>query len=72
MLRSLNLLGQAEATRDLARRARRLANTVVGDADKARLLRHAEDLEQQAARMQRDAVPDARRVVGSSAQPSSS
>ena len=48
MLRSLNLMGQAEATRDLARRARRLAAGVVGAADKARLLRHADDLEQQA------------------------
>ena len=62
MFRSLNLMGQAEATRDLARRARRLAASMVDDSDKSRLLRHAEDLERQAARMERDAVP-ANRVI---------
>jgi hypothetical protein len=40
-------------TRDLARRARRLANGLTLDADRDRLLRHAAELEAQAAELER-------------------
>jgi hypothetical protein len=55
MFRSLNLGGQAQASRDLARRARRLANTLPEPGEKARLIRYAEELEAQAARLEREA-----------------
>jgi hypothetical protein len=54
MFRSLNLGGQAQASRDLARRARRLAESLDEPAEKARLIRYAEELETQAARLERD------------------
>ena len=47
---------QAEASRDLARRARRLAGEVTSEADKARLLRHADELEAQAADLEQRAA----------------
>ena len=53
---SRTLLEQAEASRDLARRARRLAEELTNDADKARLRRHAEELEAQAADLQKRAA----------------
>ena len=53
---SRTLLEQAEASRDLARRARRLAEELSNDADKARLLRHAEELEAQAADLRKRAA----------------
>ena len=53
---SRTLLEQAEASRDLARRARRLAGELTNDADKARLLRHAEEPEAQAADLQKRAA----------------
>jgi hypothetical protein len=43
------LLHQAEKSRDLARRARRLADDMTNEADKARLMRHADELDAQAA-----------------------
>ena len=53
---STALRQQAEASRDLARRARRLAGEMTEEADKARLLRHAEELEAQAADLERRAL----------------
>ena len=50
------LLRQAEASRDLARRARRLADEMSGEADKARLMRHADELDAQAADLERRAA----------------
>ncbi len=50
------LLQQAEASRDLARRARRLADEMTNDADKARLLRHATELDAQAADQEKRAA----------------
>jgi hypothetical protein len=50
------LLQQAEASRDLARRARRLADEMTSDADKARLLRHADELDAQAADLEQRAA----------------
>ena len=50
------LLQQAEANRDLARRARRLADEMTNEADKARLLRHADELDAQAADLERRAA----------------
>jgi hypothetical protein len=46
------LLKQAEATRELAKRARRLAKGLA-PADEARLLKHAWELEEQAAELER-------------------
>jgi hypothetical protein len=57
MFTSLNLLGPAEAKRDLARRARRLAGTMTASGDRARLLRYAEELERQADRLGRRSNP---------------
>ena len=50
------LLEQAKATRDLAGRARRLAAEMTNDAEKARLIRHAEELEAQAADLEQRAA----------------
>jgi hypothetical protein len=44
-------------TRDLARRARRLANGLFSEADRDRLLRHAAELEAQAAELERTFEP---------------
>jgi hypothetical protein len=50
------LLRQAEASRDLARRARRLAAEMTREADKTRLLRHADELDAQATDLERRAA----------------
>jgi hypothetical protein len=52
---SANLTDQAIATRDLAKRARRLARSVTTSDDVARLLRYAEELEAQAVDLDRRA-----------------
>ena len=52
MAKDVSLLEQAAATRDLARRARRLAQGLTPDADRARLLQYAEELEEQANRLE--------------------
>jgi len=46
--------GQAQASRDLARRARRLAGTMADPAEKSRLLRYAEELDVQADRLEQE------------------
>ena len=50
------LSDQAIATRDLARRARRLATTLTAADDVSRLLRYAEELEAHAADLDRRAA----------------
>ena len=50
MLRTFDSQHQAEASRNLARTARRLAESVNQMADRARLLRYAQELEAQADR----------------------
>jgi hypothetical protein len=52
------LTEQAANTRDLARRARRLATTLTTPEDVARLLGYAEELEAQAADLDRRAKED--------------
>ena len=47
------LLEQARATRELAQRARRLAEATISQVDKDRLLLHAEELEDQASELER-------------------
>jgi hypothetical protein len=47
------LCDQAATTRDLAKRARRLAGTLTTSDDIARLLRYADELETQAADLDR-------------------
>ena len=49
------LCDQAIATRDLAKRARRLAGTLTAAGDVERLLRYAEELEAQAVDLDRRA-----------------
>jgi hypothetical protein len=53
-----SLTDQAIATRDLARRARRLASTLTVAEDVARLLRYADELDEQAADIDRRAKED--------------
>ena len=50
-----DLTDQLAATRVLAARARRLAFSFLNDADRARLLKHAEELDQQAANLHEQA-----------------
>jgi hypothetical protein len=47
------LMEQARATRELAQRARRLAEATISAVDKDRLLLHAEELEDQATALER-------------------
>ena len=56
MLRSLTLGGQAQKIRDLARRARRLADLQSEPLEKQRLQRYAEELDDQADQLEREAV----------------
>ena len=55
MAKDVSPLEQAAATRDLARRARRLAQGLTPDADRARLLQYAEELDEQANRLEAEA-----------------
>ena len=52
------LSDQAIATRDRAKRARRLAEALTTPDDAARLLRYADDLEAQAVDLEKDAKED--------------
>ena len=52
------LTDHANATRDLARRARRLASTLTVAEDVTRLLRYADELDAQAADIDRRAKED--------------
>ena len=49
------LIDQAAEVRELAKRARRFADQLTAAADRARLLRYAEELETQAADLERRA-----------------
>lgn len=66
MFRSLTLAGQAQASRDLARRARRLAATLPEPAERARLQRYAEELDGQADHLEREATEPRRPVIAPS------
>lgn len=50
------LLDRASGLRGLVGRARRLATKLPSDAERHRLLRHAEELEEQALRFEQDAA----------------
>jgi len=50
------LLRKADALLGEARRARKVSATLGAESDRLRLIRHAEDLEGQAARLEKDAV----------------
>ena len=50
------ILKQADGMRDLARRARRLTETVTDEGDRRRLTRYGEELDESAARLERAAV----------------
>ena len=47
-----NVREQLLRTRDMARRARRLADSLTSEADRDRLLRHASELDAQAAELE--------------------
>jgi hypothetical protein len=51
-----SILKQADGLRDLARRARRLTETVTDEGDRRRLTRYGEELDESAARLERAAV----------------
>jgi hypothetical protein len=53
---AVELLKQARNTRDLASRAKRRALTLSDPADKDRLLRHAEELIEQAEALEKRAI----------------
>lgn len=55
MAKASELLEQTAKTRDLARRARRLAHTLPF-SDQDRLLRHADELERQATELEQQTV----------------
>ena len=50
------ILKQADGLRDLARRARRLTDTMSDEGDRRRLARYGEELDESAARLERSAV----------------
>jgi hypothetical protein len=51
-----SILQQADGLRDLARRARRLAGTMMAESDQRRLTRYVEELEESATRLEKAAV----------------
>ena len=50
------ILKQADGLRDLARRARRLTETVTDEGDRRRLTRYGEELDESASRLERAAA----------------
>jgi len=71
MFRSLTLGSRAQAIRDLARRARRLADTQSDPLEKRRLQHYAEELEAQADECEREAVEFRPLVIAPAANDSS-
>ena len=51
-----NLLKQADGLRELARRSRRLAETMTSEVDQRRLARVTEELQESATRLEQEAV----------------
>jgi len=51
-----SLLTQVDSLRDFSRRARRLALTLSLESDQRRLIRYADELEESADRMEKEAV----------------
>ena len=51
-----NLLKQADGLRELARRSRRLAETMTSEVDQRRLARVTEELKESATRLEQEAV----------------
>lgn len=51
-----NLLKQADGLRELARRSRRLAETMTSEVDQRRLARVTEELKESATRIEQEAV----------------
>jgi hypothetical protein len=50
------ILKQADGMRDLARRARRLTETMTDEGDRRRLTRYGEELDESASRLEKAAV----------------
>jgi hypothetical protein len=50
------LLRQSDSLRDLARRARHLSTILTVDSDQRRLVRYAEELEENASRLEKEAA----------------
>ena len=51
-----SFLKQADALRDLARRARRLSEQMTQESDQRRLMRYVEELDESASRLEKSAV----------------
>jgi hypothetical protein len=51
-----SFLKQADALRDLARRARRLSEQMTQESDQRRLMRYVEELDESAGRLEKSAV----------------
>ena len=51
-----SLLKQADALRDIARRSRRLSATLEQESDRRRLMAHVGEIEESAARLEKQAV----------------
>jgi hypothetical protein len=58
-----SLLKQVDSLRDIARRARRLAPTLERESDRQRLARHAEELDENASRIEAQAAEAKTMVV---------
>lgn len=56
------LLRQADGLRDLARRARKLAETALGEPEGRRLTRYVQELTEDATRLEKQAI-DAKTIV---------
>ena len=52
----VSILKQADGMRDLARRARRLTETMTDEGDRRRLTRYGDELDESASRLERAAV----------------
>jgi hypothetical protein len=51
-----SLLRQVDGLRDIARRSRRLSESMAADTDRERLLRHARELDERASVLERQAA----------------
>jgi hypothetical protein len=60
------LLRQVDGLRDIARRSRRLADSMLADTDRERLMRHSRELDERASALERQAA-DAKTVQFSDA-----
>jgi hypothetical protein len=56
MAKASQLMEQATASREMAERAKRLAGSLIDGPDRTRLLRYAEELDEQTAALEKQAA----------------